>query len=161
MSRLEKPLDHEILYATGDLLLRAEVDLHLKDSTGKWQQQTFRVDSGSDISSMPAWRAKALGLPMPQAGLSLPVNTAYGQVTMMIRSGLLVMRVEGMDQTEYVIPCHFQADPDTPPNPSVSAALLPRNLLGLSGVVDKLRITTDGKPVSAAAPYGLLIVERI
>jgi len=107
VSRLEKPLDHEILYATSDLLLRAEVDLHLKDSTGNWQQQTFRVDSGSDISSMPAWLAKALSLPMPQASLSLPINTASGQVTMMIRSGLLVMKVEGMDQTEFAIPCHF------------------------------------------------------
>jgi len=38
--------------------------------------------------------------------------------------------------------------------------MLPRNLLGLSGVVDKLRITTDGKPVSAAAPYGLLIIDK-
>ena len=161
MSRLEKPLDHTILYATGDLLLRAEVDIHLKDNAGNWQQQTFRVDSGSDISAMPAWRAKALGLPIPQAGTLLPVNTAYGQVTMMVRSGLLRMKVEGMDQTEYVIPCHFRGDPDTSPDPSVSAAMLPRNLLGLSGVVDKLRITTDGKPVSAAAPYGLLIIEKI
>jgi hypothetical protein len=137
------------------------VDLHLKDKAGNWQQQEFRVDSGSDISSMPAWRAKAIGLPIPQAGILLPVNTAYGQVMMMVRSGLLRMKVEGMDQTEYVIPCHFRGDPNTPPDPSVSAAMLPRNLLGLSGVVDKLRITTDGKPVSAAAPYGLLIIEKI
>ncbi len=161
MSRLEKPLKHEILYATGDLLLRAEVDLHLKDNAGNWQRQTFRVDSGSDISAMPAWHAKALGLPIPQAGILLPVNTAHGQVMMVIRSGLLRIKVEGMDQTEYVIPCHFRGDPDTPPAPSVSPTALPRNLLGLSGVVDKLRITTDGKAVSAAAPYGLLIIEKI
>jgi hypothetical protein len=161
VSRLEKPLEHEILYATGDLLLRAEVDLHLRDNAGNWHQQTFRVDSGSDISSMPAWRAKVLGLAIPQAGISLPVNSAVGQVVMVVHSGLLRMKVEGMDQTEYVIPCHFRGDPDSPPDPSVPAAMLPRNLLGLSGVVDKLRITTDGTPVSESAPYGLLIVEKI
>jgi hypothetical protein len=161
VSRLEKPLGHDILWATGDLLLRAELDLHLRDATGNWHQQPFRYDSGADITAMPAWRAKALGLPMPLAGILLPVNTAVGQVTMMVRSGLLRIRVEGMDQTEYLIPCHFRGDPDTPPDPSISSALLPRNLLGLSGVVDKLRITTDGKPVSPAAPYGLLIMEKL
>jgi hypothetical protein len=63
------PLIHEVLWPTGDLLLRAEVDLHLRDSAANWQQETFRVDNGSDISAMPAWRAKGLGLPMPQAGI--------------------------------------------------------------------------------------------
>jgi hypothetical protein len=37
----------------------------------------------------------------------------------------------------------------------------PRNLLGLSGVVDKLRITTDGTPLSMSAPYGVVIIEKI
>src|SRR4051812_5658188 len=115
MSRLEKPLDHEMLYATGDLLLRAEVDLHLQDAGGSWQQQTFRVDNGSDISTMSAALAKQLNLPLPQTGVSLPVNTAVGQVVMVVRSGYLRMRVEGMDQTEYVIPCHFRGDPDAAP----------------------------------------------
>ena len=161
MSRLERPLKHETLWITGDLLIRAEVDLHLRDAAGGWQKQTFRYDSGADITAMPAWRAKALGLPMPQAGVTLPVNTATGPVTMLVRSGLLRMKVDGMDQTEYVIPCHFRGDPDALPDPSVPVALLPKNLLGLSGVVDKLRMTTDGQPVSAAAPYGLLIVEKI
>jgi hypothetical protein len=161
VSRLEIPLRHDILWATGDLLLRGEMVLHLRDSSGNWQRLTFRYDSGSDITAMPAWRAKGLGLPMPHTGLSLPVTTATGQVTMEVRSGLLRLKVEGMDQTEYLIPCHFRGDPDGPPDPSVPAAVLPRNLLGLSGVVDKLRITTDGKPVSASAPYGLLIIEKI
>jgi len=158
MSRLEKPLDHEILYATGDLLLRAEVDLHLRDSAGNWPQQTFRVDNGSDITAMSAALAMQLGLPMPQNGVHLQVNTAVGLVTMMVRSGYLRMKVEGMDQTEYVIPCHFRGDPLVAPVPPVT---LPRSLLGLSGVVDKLRITTDGTPLSMAAPYGVVIIEKI
>lgn len=63
MSRLEKPLDHDILWATGDLLLQAELDLLLKDASGAWHQEAFRVDSGANITTMPASRAKALNLP--------------------------------------------------------------------------------------------------
>jgi len=161
VSRLEVPLIHETLWATGDLLLRAEVDLYLRDSQGNWQRQTFRVDNGSDISAMPAWRAKGLGLPMPQNAVRVPVNTAAGQIVMEVRSGLLRMRVDGMDATEYLIPCHFRGDPNSPPDPSVPLATLPKNLLGLSGVVDKLRIITDGTPLSATAPYGVVIIEKI
>ena len=36
----------------------------------------------------------------------------------------------------------------------------PKNLFGLTGVIDKIRLTFDGTP-SIAAQYGLLIVEKI
>jgi hypothetical protein len=159
MSRLHIPLDHDILFATGDLLLRAEVDLLLKDNSGNWQAQTFRVDSGSDLPSMPAFRAKALDLPMPQKGVGLPVNTTAGPVTLTVRSGVLRIRVVGLGPGEYVIPCHFLGDPDQPPDPKASSAG-PRNLLGLAGVVDKLRLTFDGTPTPGAA-YGNLVVEKL
>lgn len=54
MSRLEVPLKHQILWHTGDLALRAELDLLLKDRAENWHPQTFRVDTGSDLTSMPA-----------------------------------------------------------------------------------------------------------
>jgi hypothetical protein len=34
VSRLEVPLKDSVLYATGDLLLRGELDLHLRDAAG-------------------------------------------------------------------------------------------------------------------------------
>jgi hypothetical protein len=37
MSRLEVPLLHRVLWSTGDLLLRAELGLLLKDKAGHWQ----------------------------------------------------------------------------------------------------------------------------
>jgi hypothetical protein len=161
MSRLEKPLGYKTHWVTGDLLLRAELDLLLKDNTGSWQKETFRVDSGSDITSMPAWRAKLLNLPMPQAGVSLAITTPAGPVQMIIRAGILQARIDGMDATVYPIPCHFTGDPDAVPDPNAPPATIPRNLLGLAGVVDKLRLIFDGTPQSAAAPYGLLVVEKI
>lgn len=160
MSRLEVPLRGKVLPATGDLLLRAEIDLWLKNASGNWLLQTFRVDSGSDISSMPAYRAKALGLPMPQRGIITPLATPSGKQPTLVRSGLLRLRVEGLSQYEHVIPCHFRGDPDAPPPPGVTANF-PRNLLGLAGVVDKLRFTYDGSLTSPITPFGRLIVEEI
>jgi hypothetical protein len=66
-----------------------------------------------------------------------------------------------MDQTEYACPCFFLGDPDTPLNPNAPPTREPRFLLGLSGVVDKIRLTFDGTPAGILAPRGYLIVEKI
>ena len=50
-------------------------------------------------------------------------------------------------------------DPDEPFDPN-QPPKLPRSLLGLTGVVDKIRFTFDGTP-SAGFPHGLLAVEKV
>lgn len=55
--------------------------------------------------------------------------------------------------TKYVFPCYFLGDPNVP-HPD------PRNLLGLTGVINQVRLIFDGT-ASLAAPYGLLIVEKL
>jgi hypothetical protein len=65
MSRLEQPLNYQILWGTGDLILRAELDLLLKDVNGNWYAKSFRVDTASDMTAMPAYYAHRLGLPIP------------------------------------------------------------------------------------------------
>src|SRR5213080_4253572 len=57
MSRLQTPLRHQILWSTGDLILRAYLDLLLKDGAGNWHPKTFRVDSASDVATVPAYHA--------------------------------------------------------------------------------------------------------
>ena len=47
MSFLEVPLKHRTLWSTGDILLRGEVDLLLKDNAGTWLRATFLVDRGA------------------------------------------------------------------------------------------------------------------
>ena len=97
---------------------------------------------------MLASTARDLDLPIPKRpvrGLAL-----HGQE---VRRGLLRTRISGLGATEYVFPCYFLGDPNAPvPDP--------KNLLGLTGVIDKIRLTFDGTP-SGAAQYGLLIVEKI
>ena len=96
---------------------------------------------------MPAVRAKQLDLPMPPA----PVPHAVHQPTgLPFRSGFIRVQVVGMDQTEYVFPCFFLGDPGLPPDPNAPTATLPRYLLGMSGVIDKIRISFDGDPAPGA-----------
>jgi hypothetical protein len=95
VSRLEKAIDHRILWSSGDVILWAELELLVKDTHGNWHCKSFRVDSASDMTTFPAGEAKLLGLPIPQ-------NPAHGliheQTGLSVRSGYLSCQVVGMDQ---------------------------------------------------------------
>jgi len=54
MSRLAIPLQDRKLWATGDVLVRGELPLLLKDKRGAWKRRTFLADSGSEMTTMPA-----------------------------------------------------------------------------------------------------------
>jgi len=156
MSRLQVPLRDRKLWATGDVLLWAELRLLLKDTAGQWRAATFLVDSGTEMTTMPAWVAKQRDLPMPRKAAA---GAIHKQTGLEIRAGLLRARIIGLDGTEFTFPCFFLGDPDAPPSGS-QAATPPRKLLGLSGVVDKMRILFDGTP-SPSAGYGNLILETL
>jgi hypothetical protein len=147
MSRIELPLAYRRLQATGDVVLRAELDLELKTNQGTWVPVLFRVDPGTEMTTMLAAEAKDRNLPMPRR--PVPGLNLQGQE---VRSGLLRARIVGMDATEYVFPCYFLGDPNTPVAKS-------RNLLGLTGVVNQIRFTFDGA-TSIPAPHGILVVEK-
>ena len=112
MSRLAIPIQGQILWSTGDVRLWAELDLLLKDDAGNWIPERFRVDTATDITTFPAFRAKQLGLPMPQRASRGATHTQTG---LEIRSGLLRFRIIGMDLTEYAASRFFLGDPNTLP----------------------------------------------
>src|SRR3954468_7253983 len=58
MTRLEAPLIGRRIAATGDIVLRAEMDLLLRDQDDTLRPVTFRVDTATDMSTMPAWLAR-------------------------------------------------------------------------------------------------------
>jgi hypothetical protein len=66
MSRLEVPLIARKLQSTGDTLLRAELVLELKTNHGLWDEMTFLVDSGTEMTTMPASEARDRDLPIPR-----------------------------------------------------------------------------------------------
>ena len=156
MSRLERPLLAKTIPLTGDIALRAELTLRIKTNSQSWEPVNFLVDPGTEMTTLPAARAKQLGIPFPQKPVPrLGITGKSAEV----RAGLIRARVDGMDPTEYVFPCYFVGDPDAPFDPN-QPPRFPRSLLGLSGVVDKIRILFDGTP-TATAPHGLMVIEKI
>jgi hypothetical protein len=146
MSRVEIRLLSRRLKTTGDEVLHADLDLELKTNRNTWRRVTFLFDSGTEMTTMAAVEARKLDLPIPRR----PVRglTFRGQET---RAGLLRARVVGLDPTEYLFPCYFLGDPNVP-HPD------PRSLLGLTGVINQVRVSFDGSP-TPGAPDGRLIVE--
>jgi hypothetical protein len=156
MSRLERPLLAKTIALTGDIALRAELTLRIKTNSQTWEPVIFLVDPGTEMTTLPAARAKQLGIPLPQKPVPrLGITGKSAEV----RAGLIRARVDGMDPTEYVFPCYFVGDPDAPFDPN-KPPRFPRSLLGLSGVVDKIRILFDGTPTATAA-HGLMVIEKI
>jgi len=147
MSRLEVPLAYRKLQTTGDIVVRAELVLTIKTGRGVWEPFPFLVDSGTEMTTMPAGEAKHENLPIPKR--SVPGLTFQG---LEVRSGWLRAQIPGMDATEYIFPCYFLGDPDARP-------VCSRNLLGLTGVINQIRLTFDGTS-SPLVPSGVLVVEK-
>jgi hypothetical protein len=78
MSRLEVRLRDRKLWATGDVLLRAELDLLLNDNAGQGEADTFLVDSGTEMTTMPAWLAKKWTSPCPGRRPLVPSTSRPG-----------------------------------------------------------------------------------
>jgi hypothetical protein len=155
MSRLTVPVTGKLLWSTGDVRLRADLDLLLKDNAGGWKKETFRVDTGTDLTTFPAYLAKQLDLPMPAR---VAAGAVHVQTGLEIRSGILRFQVVGMDATEYATPCLFLGDPDTPPDPNLPATV-PGKLLQPFHLLDQLRFTL-GKDPATGSLYGELLVEK-
>jgi hypothetical protein len=146
MSRVEIPLANRKLKTSGDRVLRAEMDLELKTNRNTWKTFRFLFDSGTEMTTMPADEASKWDLPIPRR----PVKglTFRGQEA---RAGLLRARVVGLDLTEYTFPCYCLGDPAVSPAD-------PKYLLGMTGVINQIRLILDGS-YTLAAPDGRLIVE--
>ncbi len=156
MSRLALPVRGQNLYATGDVMLRVWIDLLVRDGAGGWSQERFRVDTGSDITTFPAYEAKRMGLYLTPR----PAGVTHEQTGLEVRSGMLAFRVVGMDQTRYAVPCFFLGDPDIPPAPGTPRGQLPRKLLQPLHLLDVLKFSAEKDPASIGAPHGELIVEK-
>jgi hypothetical protein len=154
MSRLQIPITGQMLWHTGDVRRWVEMRVALRDGAGNWRQRMFRIDSASDITTMAAHEAAKLGLPMP---VRASAGAKHTQTSLEIRSGYLRFRIIGMDLTEYVTPCLFLGDPNTPP--VGPAATLPSKLLQPLALLDQLRFEMKHDP-SDGTPHGMLIVEK-
>jgi hypothetical protein len=154
MSRLIVPVKRRILYSTGDVCLWCDLEVLLKDSSGGLVPDRLRVDTGTDVTTFPAYLAKKRHLPSPQRATA---GARHVQTGLAIRSGILSFRIVGMDATEYAVACLFLGDPDNPPSPQAPIApklLQPFQLLG------QLRFVFEKDPALGNA-YGELVIEKV
>jgi hypothetical protein len=154
MSRLVVPVTGKLLPSTGDIRLWVELSLNLKDAGGAFHRREFRVDTATDVTVFPAYEAKQLGLAMPRAATG---GATHAQTGLEVRSGFLQFRIPGLPPDDYSIGVLFLGDPDTAPDPQVSATF-PRKLLQPLQLLDSLRFTAEKDP--AGSLDGDLIVER-
>src|SRR5262245_1048994 len=138
MSRLAIPIIGKTLWATGDVRLWVDIYLLIRDGSGQYQRERFRVDSGTEITTFPASLAQQFGLVVPAS----PAPARHHPTGLEIRSGVLRFRIDGMDLTEYVVACLFLGDPSVAPNPA-QPATFPRQLLQPFALLDHLRFTID------------------
>lgn len=153
MPRLVIPITGKILFTTGDVRLWAEVDLELRDHLSNWWPARFRLDTATDISTMSAYEAKQIGLPVPKN----PILGAVHQPTgLEIRAGLLRFRVPGLDQTEFMTSVLFLGSVDVAPI-LTSSTLLPRRLLQPFSLLNDLRFSMDN---NGTTPFGEVVIEK-
>ncbi|HKI32751.1 MAG TPA: hypothetical protein VKA46_12945 [Gemmataceae bacterium] len=155
MSRLVIPISYRTLWGTGDVMLWIEITLSLRSGTGNYVDYDFNVDSGTEITTFPAYEAKQLGLVVPVR----PAQVQHTQSVLEVRSGMLRFRIDGMDQTEYAVACLFLGDPNVRPSPNAPPGALARNLLQPLALLEKLRFAMEKDP-AALFPYGQLVVEK-
>ena len=135
MSRLEVPLQHRTLRTTGDTVLWADLVLSLKTDSGAWEEISFRVDPGTEMTTMLAFEARKLALPIPKKPVSRPgAARPRGACRCSLRAPIV-----GMDLIEFIFPLLLCR------RPRRSSRGQARNLLGLTGVINQIRLTFDGK----------------
>jgi hypothetical protein len=154
MSRLQIPIAGQILWHTGDVRLWVHVKVNVKDRYGNWHRRRFQIDTATDVTTMGAYDAGQLALPMP---VGATAGAVHRQTGLAIRSGYLRFQIIGMDQTEYVTSCLFLGDPNTPP--AGPFATLPRKLLQPLALLNQLRFEMKHDP-GDGTPYGVFVVEK-
>ncbi len=155
MSRMVLPIAAQVLWSTGDLRLWADISLAFKDDAGNFIPDVVRIDTGTEITTFPAYEARLLNLPMP---LGVSPGIKHMPTGLEIRSGVLRFQMIGMDQTEYAVPCLFLGDPWAAPAPG-QPALAPRKLFQPLAVLDLLRFTLE-KDAASGSLYGDIVVEK-
>jgi hypothetical protein len=111
---------------------------------GRWTDYfPFVMDTGATYTTMSATRARAVGIPFPEAVSRVSATTAGGQRAGLVHDGELRVRFPALPDHTFRLYCVFAED--VPPSvPTV---------LGLNDFFDVFRVTFDGR-YAPDAPAG-------
>jgi len=134
---------------TGARVIQAKLKLLLQTSKPGFASVDFIVDPGCGITSIPRMVAENGGIPIPNKSHIKPiaVRTSTGRSSQRVRFGKIGVRVPGLATGTFYWDCHFVEPPHAP---HIA-------LLGLTGVLDDLRLIFDGT-YSIENPYGVLVL---
>lgn len=147
---LRVPLVSYRVVGIDQTLVRAVLPVQIRTGLRGFVETEFVVDSAAAITSIAVAKATQLGIPVPRKAVELGVETATGPARQVRHPGRIQGRIQGLEGWMFDWPCHFVAHRGPPP----------KAVLGLTGVLNDLRITLDGTH-ALEAPYGWLILERI
>jgi hypothetical protein len=129
--------------------LRVDALLFVHRDDGTMEEVFFRVDSGCSHSTFPLARAVSLGLPTTGPRKTIRLVTALGPSSEEVISRVWSFRLSASQSSApFFLPVHLVVNRP--------ASLTP--LLGLTGVIEQLRWTFDGRD-QPGAPYGFCLLE--
>jgi hypothetical protein len=146
---VRKPLRAKRL-STGYIAVQGAIELEIRTREHRFEALEFIVDSGSNLTTIPVSVAKKYRLSLPARSIPLKIRTAAGSVARQVFAGQITARIPGLPGRDFTWPCHFVAGPVNESG----------HLLGLSGIVNDLRLIFEGT-YSEDAPYGWLILEEL
>ena len=130
-------------------LIRAVVTLQVRTARYGFRDIEFLVDTGACLTTLPVELAQELGIPFPRRKVDVPVVTGAGRIRQVRHAGRIRVVVPTWGSEEFDWPCHYVEHEGRRLTP----------VLGLTGVLDDLRITLDGT-YSLEARYGMLTLQR-
>jgi hypothetical protein len=110
----------------------------------------FIVDTGSSYTMMSVYRARQIGIELPETWVRLPITTASETVTPRVYDGELQIRFRQLQGRTFRLYCVFVEEM----NPNA----LP--ILGLNDFFDAFRVTFDAC-YSPEAPAGHMLFETV
>jgi hypothetical protein len=147
---LRVPLQPYRVTGMGSPLVRAVLSLAVRLQSGRFEPVQFRVDTGAGVTCLSVSQPAELGIPFVRKPVTFGLETATGKVRQARHLGHLRVRIPGLGARAFQWPCHFVEHEGVPP----------QAVLGLSGVLDDLIISLDGRYASGA-PYGWLILTEV
>jgi hypothetical protein len=139
---VRKPLEGTRI-ATGFIALKGVIEMLVRTRHHDFEPFPFRVDSGTNITSIPVAAAQQARLPIPKKTVEFEVRTAVGPIHQRVHPGHIAVRIVGFEGRDFVWLCHFVEQEASPPP----------ILLGLTGVVNDLDIRFTGD-YALEARYG-------
>ena len=135
---------------TGFIGIKAIIDLGVRTRHHEFQTLPFLVDSGSNVSTLPASLAETWDIPFPNKSVEIELRTATRRLRQRVHPANLVVRIPAFAGRDFAWPCHVV---DRRSNQ-------PQAVLGLAGVLQDFRITFDGA-YALEARHGWLILEEV